>query len=1531
MHILKKTKKKILAFAITAAMLVTFPAVPGAAAGAYAAEDDNSFVIAAMDSSEIIIAPEKVSYSAEDTIADALIKSGHDFTGIDSGWVESIDGHTDNYSRFYDGGEYALSAPAGAVKTALVFNTVTDNSYSQDYLKLIKLLYEFEGKTDEEKNFRSVKAAYEEAIKKLPEANGNDGARLYKNLSSACDEYSKWVNSEETAVTVNIVQAGSSVDADISLEDTYGNTYSSKAGENNKFYLKGGDYSYRIVKGNNEVSGTFTVKTGADTMTVSAKLPSGDWFGKVNILDGQMGDPVANEGSRYFVKDSLRCDTKTGLYINAMAGKDCPAGALLYADYTGTNGTYYGDTRKAWEATTAKLNYLIGHGLEGKTFDLKAVCENADGSVQTQRHQIVIDRTPTLAGLNVENNGMSLFRYNGAEEYTANIVSEEIDVTPQAFGSYSEGYSVTADGSAVQENSTVNIDTTGKDSIEVSVSANGHSRTYVINLARKSAVNIKVPVSEGVTAQLVSDTGTVMKPQTCENDMACFTVAPGTYQWITTKDRFYHVKGTVEAQENTTVNDLTEPVEEELISEMDARITASIGCEFVGENKEYSWKNHKYKLAAGDSDSTFTVRTAKTDKNIEVTAAYDRVDGADGQVTLSRSGVAQDSLSGSSLARFIDRGCRNNSVTVTASYEKDNVTYYQDYELSTCRIATLDSLEVSDSRGRSRLMYQENDDTGFDSDVKNYTVRISEEDKELGIGFGFANPDIEYDESEGYEVNINGKVYPRTEADQKELCMVEIDRNAAEQTFSVSVKSADPENISSEYFIKVIRMPAAEVRFSTDPEDATVYIEDNDSGDRVWPEENGRFTLMAGNEYTYSITAYGYVGKTGTITPEESCVIQMSLDKAEKNGRIDTTLSAEWPYFRADENNNGVVDYPTPVKPEDAVLYWANKVGDGYSGGATGCPIIADGCIYTYAGTDIVKMDAMTGEVLKRGEMVANSNFAINSPTYAEGMIFVGLSNGRVQAFDAVTLESLWVYRDSLGGQPNCPITYKNGYIYTGFWNSETVQADMVCLSVTDEIPSQKTEAKQATWKHKDAGFYWAGAYVSDDCVLVGTDDGDAGYTTGSGDLLSLDPKTGRVIDRIENGFKGDIRSSICYDTSTDRYYFTTKGGYFCSVKTKSDRTFDRNSVTALYLDNYAGNQNNPPMSTCTPVIHNGRAYIGVSGVTQFGEYSGHNITVIDLTGSKPSIAYSVRTQGYPQTSGLLTTAYDKGDGTVYVYFFDNYTPGKMRVLKDKPGQEKPALTVTETDSHGTEYQVAQSLFTPYGKQAEYAICSPICDEWGNMYFKNDSAQMMMVGARVEKLEVTLKPTKTQYEIGQKFSASGMKVMATYANGKKRDVTKYVKYTTDPLTEYDTEIDIIFDLGENMKMYQNGKDGVSGADVMPPQTSVDITVKPHKVTPSELPAVQSVKITSGKKAFTLKWKKATATAQKKITGYQIKYSKYSSMENAHYIYVGKTATKKKVKKLEKKKKYYVEIGTYVNTSSGKVFAKSKVRKSVRTK
>ena len=540
-----------------------------------------------------------------------------------------------------------------------------------------------------------------------------------------------------------------------------------------------------------------------------------------------------------------------------------------------------------------------------------------------------------------------------------------------------------------------------------------------------------------------------------------------------------------------------------------------------------------------------------------------------------------------------------------------------------------------------------------------------------------------------------------------------------------------------------------------------------------------------------------------------------------------------------------MVDVRTPITAEDTVLVWANKLGEGYSGSAVGSPIIVGGYLYTYSGTTVMKVDKETGLILKTGTMVGGSSFAINSATYAEGMIFIGLANGRVQAFNAETLESLWVYRDALGGQPNCPIAYADGYIYTGFWNSETKQANFACLSVTDEDTTKTNEAKLPTWTYTHNGFYWAGAYVNSDFVLVTTDDGADGYVTGRGSILSLNPKTGKLIDSLQATNVGDLRSSVCYDEETEAYYFTSKGGDLYQVKVNADGTFTKGSLRRLHLDNGADSASAPPMSTSTPVIANGRAYIGVSGTSQFGAYSGHNITVIDLTSF--SIAYSVPTMGYPQTSGLLTTAYQDKDGYNYVYFFDNFTPGKLRVIRDMPGMTEVdhSYTTMETYSkNGEEHTIetAYVLFTPDGAQAQYAICSPVVDEEGNIYFKNDSAQLMRLSSRITELEVTQQPDRTTYSKDDTFDAKGLKVTAHYANGATKDVSDYLKYTTDPLTTDDTEITIginleqlvkdkLENLPENLKnqtakwqQYQD-KDGKAGVEWEIPTTSVTITVE----------------------------------------------------------------------------------------------------------
>lgn len=704
----------------------------------------------------------------------------------------------------------------------------------------------------------------------------------------------------------------------------------------------------------------------------------------------------------------------------------------------------------------------------------------------------------------------------------------------------------------------------------------------------------------------------------------------------------------------------------------------------------------------------------------------------------------------------------------------------------------------------------------FDKNTLEYTAKVSPSAKEITVSPETFNS--------GSIVSVNGN----TQTNEDGSFTIPITSSVTKVEINVTGKSG---NVKT-YIITVKRPVEIDVSIKATPEDATIFVTDSNSN-RVFPEQDGLYRLVEEDEYSYIISKNGYETVSGSfIASSES--LNVTLKKADENSSINKDIPSEWPTFRGDDTNNCVVNSKTPKNADEATLYWAVKAGSGYGFTATGSPIIVNENIVFSSGTTLYKMNKYTGEMLdQKGELVTTSNFNIVPPLYAEGMIFVGLKDGTIQAFNADTLESLWVYKDALKGQPNSPIIYKDGYIYTGFWNSETKDANFVCISVTDEDINNTSETKLPTWTYKQkGGFYWSGAYINDKFLLVGTDDGQSGYLSDTSSLLSLDPKTGKPIDKIEN-LNGDIRSSVVYDKATDRYYFDSKGGSFYSISVNENGTFKKDingiqgyDLKEIILTNGHETESKPAMCTSTPVVHNGRAYIGVSGTAAFSQYSGHNITVIDLENWK--IAYTAPTRGYPQVSGLLTTAYEDSDGYAYVYFIDNYTPGEVRVLKDKPGVTSVVDGVTQTyTNRGVTYtyeNCAPVLFTPSGAQAQYAICSPIADEEGTLYFKNDSAYIMALGSKIKSIEITAQPNKTVYVEGESFDPKGITAVAHLTNGIDRDITKYITFSDSSLTKDASDITIYYDHVMYSDKFDDKNGNQSGIKVDPFEAYVDITV-----------------------------------------------------------------------------------------------------------
>ena len=678
--------------------------------------------------------------------------------------------------------------------------------------------------------------------------------------------------------------------------------------------------------------------------------------------------------------------------------------------------------------------------------------------------------------------------------------------------------------------------------------------------------------------------------------------------------------------------------------------------------------------------------------------------------------------SGQNLAGFAPTGTKVNTMTVTVV----DGDFKDEYKLTSVRVApSLTALSLDGIRFAER----------FSATKTAYTATTAAESVTVA-----ATP-----RDESYTVTVNGG------------SDTTVPLNLGENKINVVV--TNPGGYTNTYTITVTRLAAIEVGFTVDPADAKVTVWDSNK-DRIAPTD-GKYSVMADAEYTYLVQSDGYVSQKSSFKFSESSTIDITLAVATENPNLDRSITAEWGNFRNGDNNLGITNAKTPYAPEDTELLWAVKHGTGWAA-APGSPIMVDGDIYTYSGSTIRRLNSMTGEVVTEGTMVDKSSYSIVPMTYGDGMVFVGLSGGKIQAFNAKTLESLWVYTDELGGQPNCPITYKDGYIYAGFWNSEDRNANFACINTVDEDHASATEVKYASWTYTRAGgFYWAGAYVTDKLAIVGTDDGAGGYDTNGAALLVFDRYTGEKLDAHE-GIRGDLRSNVSHDPESDRVFFTTKGGILGNAQIDWDtgKILDYKEVV---IKDAQGNAN--AMSTCTPSVYNGRIYIGVAGTSQFGANSGHGIAVYNLNGDgSMTQAYVYAIVGYPQTSAMVSTAYSAEDGSVYIYLPYNYTPGGVSVLKDKPGQTAP---VTTTGSGYSE------VFTPVGPLAQYCICSTIADQYGTIYYKNDSCYMMAITSKIESLEITQYPTITENEDGS-ITVDGLKAVTKLKNGEERDVSNYV-------------------------------------------------------------------------------------------------------------------------------------------------------------
>ena len=662
--------------------------------------------------------------------------------------------------------------------------------------------------------------------------------------------------------------------------------------------------------------------------------------------------------------------------------------------------------------------------------------------------------------------------------------------------------------------------------------------------------------------------------------------------------------------------------------------------------------------------------------------------------------------------------------TVTAGTEADSQTY---------KIVVLRRLDLSmigcylpSDNDMAKNLISEFDSAGI---TRDYEVAVGQDTKSVKVTASAFN-------DKWYGLTVNGQAVsdskaleiPLTGSDTEILFQMKEDgtyQDPAYQTLSYTSTGT--------YKVTVHKKSKVTVTFKTEPSDAVVSVYDS-KGERVEPSKDADTYdyLYYGDKYNWNVSKYGYISKRQEFTVGEESEIKVTLE--QQTARQEEITDNDWSSYQNSETNNGITDRAMPTSKNTITQKWATRLDAKGWDAALTPPLILGGYVYVASGQFIYKMDKNTGDIVQTSErMSGNMQYAMIPLAYAEGMLFAQIGGGQIQALSATTLKSLWI-SEKLGGQTLSPITYKNGYIYTGTWNSDTTPGSYFCLSVTDENPSKGNEIKYCTWKydHK-GGFYWAGAYASENYLVFGSDDGAGDAYTSI--LYSVNTHTGQLIDK-RTDLIGDIRSTITYNNGY--VYFTTKGGYLYRVAMNADGTFG--AVAGYNLGGAA---------TSTPVVYKNRIYVGVCGTGgQYNADGGHHFDVINESASGLSLAYKVSIPGYPQAAPILSTAYEnqdfdgdgKADGRVYLYFTYNAYPGGIYMLTDTPGQTSGK---------------AEELFRPVSKQQEYCI-SPLCvDKDGTIYYKNDSCYLMALETNGAYLDsVTARPDTGSVNWDKRFQAS---------------------------------------------------------------------------------------------------------------------------------------------------------------------------------
>lgn len=429
------------------------------------------------------------------------------------------------------------------------------------------------------------------------------------------------------------------------------------------------------------------------------------------------------------------------------------------------------------------------------------------------------------------------------------------------------------------------------------------------------------------------------------------------------------------------------------------------------------------------------------------------------------------------------------------------------------------------------------------------------------------------------------------------------------------------------------------------------------------------------------------------------------------NVKADTVQTGNWTRYQNSETNNGVTNRPGPTDEAHAMLLW--EVG---MENPTTPPLIVDKYIYTASGNYVYCFDKNTGEQIGEPEKLSgNVGDALQPMVYAEGKLFVTTNDHGtwVEAIDVGangTLTYCWKSSKVQLGTCASPLSYHrnkngNGYLYTGTWNGNQ-DGTYFCVSAA-------TGTVEWSLPSQNRGFYWAGAYVTDDYVAFASESGGgAKDKDGQSYLYTVNALDGFIISQVP--LQGTVRNTVVYDEVNNKgyLYVGTVAGKLYRVGVATDGTLAASTSSDFSLIDLGG-----PIKATT-IVYNNKVYVGVEG--EDGNPTYYKVVGCSEQGQL-SLIDSAQVEIEPKGAPLLSTV-EENNGILYFYYTCNDGVGGIYYF-----------TVS---NEGKILSKPTMLFTPENK--DYCITSLALDEKGTLYYKNDSDYLMAVAPKlIQDVEVT--------------------------------------------------------------------------------------------------------------------------------------------------------------------------------------------------